>query len=103
MIKEYKSRTFDEDIKAVDSHQGVESISNKLKTNLENGLTGEDFPARKEFFGDNFREPLKAKSFCRIFWEALDDFMLKVLLVAATGSLIFEYIGADPDHYSTGK
>lgn len=27
--------------------------------------------------------------------------MLKVLLVAATGSLIFEYIGADPDHYST--
>jgi len=80
---------------------GVESISNKLKTNLENGLTGEDFPARKEFFGDNFREPLKAKSFCRIFWEALDDFMLKVLLVAATGSLIFEYIGADPDHYST--
>lgn len=29
--------------------------------------------------------------------------MLKVLIVAATGSLIFEYIGADPDHYSTGK
>lgn len=27
--------------------------------------------------------------------------MLKVLIVAATGSLIFEYIGADPDHYST--
>lgn len=29
--------------------------------------------------------------------------MLKVLLVAATGSLIFEYIGADPEHYATGK
>lgn len=27
--------------------------------------------------------------------------MLKVLLVAATGSLIFEYIGADPEHYAT--
>jgi Ca2+ transporting ATPase len=82
---------------------GVESISNKLKTNLESGLLGGDFPARKEFFGDNFRPPLKAKTFCKIFFEALDDFMLKVLLVAATGSLIFEYIGADPDHYSTGK
>jgi len=68
---------------------------------LENGLLGGDFPARKEFFGDNFRPPLKAKTFCKIFFEALDDFMLKVLIVAATGSLIFEYIGADPDHYST--
>lgn len=82
---------------------GVENISKKLKTDLDNGLTGGDFPARKDHFGDNFRESLKAKSFCLIFWEALDDFMLKVLLVAATGSLIFEYIGADPDHYSTGK
>jgi magnesium-transporting ATPase (P-type) len=80
---------------------GVESISNKLKTNLEDGLIGDDFEARKVFFGDNFREPLKAKTFCKIFFEALDDFMLKVLLVAATGSLIFEYIGADPSHYST--
>ena len=52
---------------------GVESISNKLKTNLENGLLGGDFPARKEFFGDNFRPPLKAKTFCKIFFEALNS------------------------------
>ena len=88
---------------AINSCLGVEEISNKLKTHLTKGLNGGDFPARKEHFGDNFRPPLVAKSFCKIFWEALDDFMLKVLLVAATGSLIFEYIGADPDHYSTGK
>ena len=88
---------------AVNSCLGVEEISNKLKTHLTNGLNGGDFPERAKHFGDNFRPPLVAKSFCKIFWEALDDFMLKVLLVAATGSLIFEYIGADPDHYSTGK
>lgn len=88
---------------AISSCLGVEEISNKLKTHLTKGLNGSDFPARKKHFGDNFRPPLVAKSFCKIFWEALDDFMLKVLLVAATGSLIFEYIGADPDHYSTGK
>ena len=29
--------------------------------------------------------------------------MLKVLIVAATLSLICEYIAADSDHYSTGK
>ena len=29
--------------------------------------------------------------------------MLKVLIVAATGSLAFEYIGADPEDYGHGK
>lgn len=58
---------------------------------------------RTEFFGNNYREPMKAKGFCTIYLEALNDFMLKVLIVAATGSLIFEYIGADPEDYGHGK
>jgi len=82
---------------------GVEGISNKLKVETSKGLNGGDFPQRYEAFGNNDREPLKAKSFCTVFFEALDDFMLKVLLVAATGSLIFEYIGADSEDYSHGK
>lgn len=81
----------------------IEGISNKLKVDVNQGLSGKDFPQRTEFFGNNYRAPMKAKTFCKIFFEALDDFMLKVLIVAATGSLIFEYIGADADHYSTGK
>ena len=81
----------------------IEGISNKLKVDVNQGLSGKDFPQRTEFFGNNYRAPMKAKTFCKIFFEALDDFMLKVLIVAATASLIFEYIGADPDHYSTGK
>ena len=84
-------------------YAGLEGISNKLKANIKNGISQVTFPSRTEFFGNNYRAPLKAKTFCKIFLEALDDFMLKVLIVAATGSLAFEYIGADPDHYSTGK
>lgn len=95
----YKSRKFDEDIKVSEELGGVEGISNKLKVDLNKGLSGDSFPARTEFFGNNYRDPIKAKSFCTIFFEALDDFMLKVLIVAATGSLIFEYIGADPEDY----
>ena len=82
---------------------GVEGISNKLKVDLTKGLSGDSFPARTEFFGNNYREKIKAKSFCTIFFEALDDFMLKILIVAATFSLIFEYIGADPEDYGHGK
>ena len=82
---------------------GVDGIINKLKSDASMGIKGDTFPARTEFFGNNMRERIKAKSFCSIFFEALDDFMLKVLLVAATGSLIFEYIGADPEDYGHGK
>jgi len=70
---------------------------------VNKGLSGADFVARGEFFGSNWRDEIKAKSFCKIYFEALDDFMLKVLIVAATGSLIFEYIGADPEDYGHGK
>ena len=82
---------------------GVDGISNKLKVDMATGISGSTFPDRVKAFGDNVREPLKADSFCWIFWKALDDFMLKVLIVAATGSLIFEYIGADPEDYGHGK
>ena len=84
-------------------YAGIEGISNKLKVDVTKGLSGDSFPDRTQFFGNNYRPPLKAKTFCKIFFESLDDFMLKVLLVAATLSLICEYIAADEDHYSTGK
>ena len=84
-------------------HIGVDGIINKLKSDASMGIKGDTFPSRTHFFGNNVREKIKAKSFCTIFFEALDDFMLKVLIVAATGSLIFEYIGADPEDYGHGK
>lgn len=83
----------------IQSLGGAEGISNKLKVNVETGLSGNEFPDRTAWFGHNIRLPAKAKGFCKIFWEQLQDFMLQVLLVAATGSLIFEYIGADPEDY----
>ena len=54
------------------------------------GLSGEDFPERTEQFGNNYRAPLVAKSFLRLFWAALDDFMLKVLIFASIFSIIFD-------------
>lgn len=99
LVKAYKSRTYDEEIVGFETQGGVDGISNKLKVNINTGLAADSFSDRSAFFGNNYRPPLKAKSFCTIFFEALDDFMLKVLIVAATGSLIFEYIGADPEDY----
>ena len=76
LVKTYKSRKYDEDLVAVENFGGIEGITQKLKTNPETGLTGGDFPERSNFFGSNYREPLAAKSFCSIFVELLDDFMI---------------------------
>ena len=83
---------------------GAEGIAQKLKTDITKGLKGgSDFTDRTLAFGNNQKEEVKAKSFCSIFLEALDDFMMKVLIFAATGSLIFGYIGAKPEDYGHGK
>jgi len=66
-----------------------------LKVDVERGLTPADLPDRSKHFGDNFREPLKVKKFLIILKEALDDFMLKVLLVCAVFSITFDMLLAD--------
>ena len=67
------------------------------------GLTGEDFPERTLQFGDNFRPSLVAKPFYKLFWQALDDFMLKVLICASIFSIVFDMLLASPDHKKHGK
>lgn len=82
---------------------GVEGICGKLKVDLKIGLTGGDFPERTQQFGNNFREQIKARSWFSLFWGALDDFMLKVLIVAAIFSITFDMILADEHDRGHGK
>jgi hypothetical protein len=49
------------------------------------------------------RPPIKAKAFCLILKEALDDFMLKVLIVCAIFSITFDMILADAHELGHGK
>jgi len=41
------------------------------------------------------------KTFCELFLEALDDFTIKLLIVAATAALILEVSLADSDERAT--
>jgi hypothetical protein len=82
---------------------GIKSICEKLKVDLKTGLTGEDFLLRTEFFGNNFRPPLKAKTWISLFLGALDDFMLKVLIFSAIVSITFDLLLSKPEDRSHGK
>lgn len=95
-MQTYKGRTYDEDLVSIETdYQGGESLATLLKVDLDKGLTPADLPERTAHFGDNMRPPLVCKAFCTILKETLDDFMLKVLLVCAAFSIIFDMSLAD--------
>jgi magnesium-transporting ATPase (P-type) len=73
-----------------DQFGGLNGLAYGLKTNLTDGLPGEeaDLQRRRDVFGSNMIPAKKAKSFLQLAWEALQDFTLIVLIIAATISLI---------------
>lgn len=58
---------------------------------------------RAIYFGSNYREPTKRNPFCRLFLGALDDFMLKILLVCACVSMTIDMAFAEAEDRSHGN
>lgn len=54
-------------------------------------------------YGSNKKPPTKRVSFIALFFGALDDFMLKLLLVCACVSISIDVGFADPGDRSHGK
>ena len=82
---------------------GVHGLLESLKTNVDTGLTPVDFDERDEHFGSNYKEPAKRTPFCRLFIGALEDFMLRLLLVCAVISISIDMGFADPHERSHGN
>lgn len=82
---------------------GIHGLAEKLRTSLEHGLKPIDFAEREAHFGTNFKQPTKRTPFCRLFLGALDDFMLKLLLVCACISIAIDMGFADAHDRSHGK
>lgn len=62
---------------------GSQAIMEKLKTSLDHGLSPTDFDARTAAFSTNYKAPPVMTPYYKLFFGALDDFMLKFLLVCA--------------------
>jgi magnesium-transporting ATPase (P-type) len=74
-----------------------------LKVNPLRGLTAADLPERREHFGSNEMKKPEAEGFWAKLWDALQDFMLKVLLCAGCFSIIVDMLVADPAGRKLGK
>lgn len=83
------SMTRDHNFTALQQYGGVNGLSGMLKTNLENGVNGDDddLLKRKNAFGSNTYPRKKGRSFWRFVWEACQDLTLIILMVAAVASL----------------
>lgn len=75
----------------------MEGIVEKVDSHTKSGLTMDDAVARAQHFGSNYRPPLTAATCCSMFIGALDDFMLKLLIVCAIVSITLDTAMADDE------
>jgi Ca2+ transporting ATPase len=88
IVDSYRERKFTEDVDAIEAIGDIEDIACSLMTDLNSGLSAdEDKVDRIGYFGSNQRGDAKRQTFCQLLYEATDDFMLRLLLVAGVVSL----------------
>ena len=83
----YKERGSDfRDLKYFRNHGGVTNLLNSLLTNESRGISSLD--GREEVYGSNkvFVEPVPP--FCAYVWEALEDMMVRILIVCAIVQIV---------------
>ncbi|CAF1356067.1 unnamed protein product, partial [Didymodactylos carnosus] len=75
-------------------HGGIKHLCQKLHSNSERGLENdpEDLQLRQIVYGKNEIPPKPAKSFLRLCWEAAQDRVLLILMIAAVVSIVLSII-----------
>jgi magnesium-transporting ATPase (P-type) len=63
-----------------------------LDTNLENGITSASLEGRTKVFDTHEKEPPKRTPFYELLYGALDDIMLKILMICAVVSMVVDYL-----------
>lgn len=98
LVEMYRARTFDEDLKALKGdYGGVEGLVEKLHSHSRNGIVPNDLDERDLVFGSNAKDKPKRTGLLKLMLMALDDLMLKVLIVAAIISLVVSMV-FEADH-----
>lgn len=83
---------------------GVDEVLKHLKVDPKVGLSEtdtQDHEKRDSQFGSNYKPPPTVTPFCTFFLGAMDDFMLRILLVCACVSIVVDMSLSTPDHRKT--
>jgi magnesium-transporting ATPase (P-type) len=75
-------------------HVGLnDGLLDKLATDAETGIIGDvkDINRRKKFFGENERSLPNIRTYLEILWDQFDEFLVLLLLIFATLSLVASF------------
>ena len=87
IISKYKERGSEYlDLKYFEENGGPESLFKALKTDTERGITS--VLGREEIFGSNKVFLEEVPHFCMFVWEALEDLMVRILIISAVVQII---------------
>ena len=81
-----------DDIDYLYEHGGYEWLEKGLVTNLEKGFDLSTKEERSQFYGTNQKKEVKKRTFLQLCWRALDDFILKILIVGGILSTVIHMI-----------
>lgn len=79
---------------------GYEWLQKGLKTDINSGINSSTIEARSKFYGTNQKPKIKPKTFFELALNTLEDFILRILIVAGIASIIINEI-IEADHRET--
>jgi len=96
LIEKYRQRKYIDDLDYIAQElQGMDNLLEALDINVSTGISINSTGARERCFGTHFKEPPVLTPFWQLLIAALDDFMLKILIVAAIVQLAIELTFAE--------
>lgn len=88
----YKTRKYIEDISYInDQLKGMDDLLIALDVDPKRGISVTSMESRDQVFGTNYKEPPTRTPFFELLLGALDDIMLKILMVCAIVSMTVDY------------
>jgi len=85
MVECYRQRKYVEELDYLKNElKGPKSLCEGLDVNPETGINSNTKDIRTSIFGTHHKDPPQRTPFLTLVLDALDDFMLKLLLVCAT-------------------
>ena len=84
--------TGSEEIDELTAKGGLSWLTNGLQTDTKNGIDAASIAEREAHYGSNRKTPPRQKTFWDFAKEALEDFILKILIVAGIASIVINMI-----------
>ena len=97
LVEKYRQRKYIDDIDYIQNElQGIDHLLDSMAVSATSGITTASLAVREQAYGHNRKESPTLTPFCHMVLAALDDFMLKLLIVCAVFQIIIDMSFAEP-------